>query len=44
MQEVQDHGQPPADLVQTIAPGLSLDADGLPQFGGGSDSEDCRTM
>lgn len=40
MQEVQEYGQPPPDLIQTIAPGLSLDADGLPNLG----QDDCRTM
>ena len=40
MQNVQDYGQPPPDLVQTIAPGLSLDDDGMPAFR----EDDCRTM
>ena len=40
MQDVQEYGQPPADLIQTVAPGLSLDAEGLPELG----QEDCRTM
>ena len=40
MQDVQEYGQPPADLVHAIAPDLSLDAEGMPEFG----QEDCRTM
>lgn len=40
MQDVQEYGQPPADLVHDIAPDLKLDAQGMPQFG----QEDCRTM
>lgn len=40
MQDVQDYGQPPADLVQGIAPGLQLDADGMPALS----ADDCRTM
>lgn len=40
MQDVQDYGQPPTDLVKTIAPGLSLDGEGLPQL----NEDDCRTM
>mmetsp|Transcript_23993 Transcript_23993/g.56625 ORF Transcript_23993/g.56625 Transcript_23993/m.56625 type:complete len:352 (-) Transcript_23993:135-1190(-) len=50
MQEVQEYGQPPLDMINEIAPGLDLDAeglpnmDGLPPFLGGGKPEDCRIM
>lgn len=45
------YGQPPAEIIKEIAPGLELDEDGLPKnldgnggmpFSGGD--EDCRIM
>lgn len=30
MQEVQEYGQPPVDIIKEIAPGLDLDGDGMP--------------
>jgi len=47
MQEVQEYGQPPPEIIKEIAPGLELDADGMPKmnempFGGGD--EECRIM
>ena len=30
MQELQDYGMPPAELVKEVAPGLELTADGMP--------------
>jgi len=32
MQDVQEYGQPPAAIVEGIAPGLQLDEDGLPNL------------
>lgn len=50
MQEVQEFGQPPSEIIQNIAPGLEFDADGLPIMNGagglpfpGAD-EECRIM
>ena len=53
MEEVQEYGQPPPEIINEIAPGLELDEDGLPKmnggmmpplFGGNSGGEDCRIM
>ena len=51
MQQVQEYGQPPAEIIQEIAPGLNLDADGVPKFhvfpgsmGGDGGEEDCVVM
>lgn len=51
MQEVQEFGQPPHEIINEIAPGLELDGDGLPKMnglppflGGKSGEEDCRIM
>lgn len=48
MQEVQEYGQPPVEIIQEIAPGIELDDEGMPkldgsglQFGG---NEECRVM
>jgi peroxin-19 len=41
MQDIQEFGQPPPDLIKSIAPGLELDGEGLPQF---NSPEDCRVM
>jgi hypothetical protein len=30
MQEMQEHGQPPEDMVQDMAPGFNFGAEGLP--------------
>ena len=32
MQQVQEYGQPPSEIIQEIAPGLDLDPDGVPKF------------
>ena len=46
MQEVQEYGQPPAEIVQEIAPGIELDSEGVPKLDtamlGGN--EECRIM
>jgi Pex19 protein family len=34
MQEVQDYGQPPIDIIKEIAPGLDVNEDGMPNFEG----------
>lgn len=53
MQEVQEYGQPPVDIVQEIAPGLEVNEDGVPIFDGnpfgipgmgGGNNEDCSIM
>ncbi len=53
MQEVQEYGQPPPEIINEIAPGLDLDEEGLPKMNGGvmppflggnAGGEDCRTM
>jgi len=46
------YGQPPADIIKDIAPGLQLDEDGLPKMDGNAagmpfpmgGDEDCRVM
>jgi len=48
MQEVQEFGQPPREIIQEIAPGLELDANGLPKLEGSGlpfgTNEECRVM
>ena len=49
MQEVQEYGQPPLEMINEIAPGLDLDKEGLPNMTGippflGGNPEDCRIM
>jgi hypothetical protein len=51
MQEVQEYGQPPADIIQEIAPDIELDANGIPKMGGDDSGgipnlgqEECRIM
>ncbi|BBN15451.1 peroxin-19 [Marchantia polymorpha subsp. ruderalis] len=49
MQNMQNCGQPPSDIVKELAPGLDLDQDGLPMlpdFGavGGSGQTNCSIM
>jgi hypothetical protein len=50
MQDVQQYGQPPAEIIQEIAPGLELDEDGMPKLDGEGlppfpgNPEDCRIM
>jgi peroxin-19 len=34
MQEVQEYGQPPTEIIQEIAPGIELDAEGMPKLDG----------
>jgi Pex19 protein family len=34
MQEIQQYGQPPAEIVNEVAPGLELDEDGMPKLDG----------
>ena len=40
MEEMQQYGPPPIEIIQAIAPDVELDADGHPNF----DSPDCRMM
>jgi len=46
MQNVQEYGQPPPEIVKEIAPGLELDSDGVPKIDGlfGDGEEECRIM
>jgi len=56
MEQVQEYGQPPPEIINEIAPGLELDEEGLPimsnvpgcggmpPFMNNSEGEDCRIM
>jgi peroxin-19 len=50
MQEIQEYGQPPSDIIQEIAPGIELDSDGIPKMNGDTGmpmpygNEECRIM
>jgi Pex19 protein family len=51
MQEVQEYGQPPAEIIHEIAPGMELDANGLPKLNGpvppfatGGENDECSIM
>jgi hypothetical protein len=45
MQDVQEYGQPPMEIIQEIAPGLELDQDtGMPKLNNGSRNDECRIM
>jgi peroxin-19 len=50
MQKVQEYGQPPAEIINEIAPGLELDNEGLPKmegmppFGGLGEDGECVLM
>lgn len=53
MQEVQEYGQPPPEIINEIAPGLEFDEEGLPKMNGGvlppflggsPGPDDCRIM
>jgi len=48
MQEVQEYGQPPPEIIKEIAPGLELDSNGLPKLDGAGmpfpDDGECRLM
>lgn len=52
MQHMQECGQPPSDIVQEIAPGLELGADGVPMFSellqesvsGSGQNQNCHVM
>lgn len=35
LQEMQQRGQPPQEIIDELAPGLSFGPDGLPNVGGG---------
>ena len=48
---MQQCGQPPQEIVDELAPGMSFGPDGLPSFGGGAGDEalppelrDCAIM
>mmetsp|Transcript_26162 Transcript_26162/g.38725 ORF Transcript_26162/g.38725 Transcript_26162/m.38725 type:complete len:297 (-) Transcript_26162:1121-2011(-) len=46
MNDLQEFGQPPADIVNELAPDLEFDADGIPKVGGAMPgmNEDCNIM
>jgi peroxin-19 len=50
MQDVQEYGQPPPDIIKEIAPGLDLDEEGVPKLDGmggftfGEENEECNIM
>jgi peroxin-19 len=46
MQNVQAYGQPPREIIQEIAPGLEMDADGMPKLdaSGIPTDSDCCSM
>jgi len=56
MQQVQEYGQPPPEIINEIAPGLELDEEGLPKInmpggmmppfmgGGNPGEEECLIM
>lgn len=48
MQEVQEYGQPPVEIIQEIAPGIELDDEGMPKLDGSGlpfgGNEECRVM
>lgn len=46
MQDVQEYGQPPAEIVKEIAPGLEMDEDGMPKLDakGLPTDADCTVM
>jgi peroxin-19 len=48
IQEVQEYGQPPQEIIREIAPGIELDADGIPKMDDTglplSGNEECRIM
>jgi hypothetical protein len=48
MQEVQEYGQPPVEIIQEIAPGIELDDDGMPKLDGTglpfSGNDECQIM
>lgn len=51
MQQVHEYGQPPPEIIKEVAPGLELDADGMPKFdssglpmGLNANEEECRIM
>lgn len=34
MQEVQEYGQPPVEIIREMAPDIELDEDGMPKLDG----------
>jgi peroxin-19 len=49
MQQVQEYGQPPSEIINEIAPALELDEEGMPKLGGfpfgaGGPNEECTIM
>ncbi|KAI8922051.1 Pex19 protein [Powellomyces hirtus] len=45
MQKMQECGNPPEEILQELAPGLQIGADGMPNLpGGGPGGQDCNIM
>ena len=49
VQQIQEFGNPPEEIIQEIAPGLESDSDGMPNINplrglGGNGDEECRIM
>lgn len=44
MQQMQETGQPPAEILQQMAPGMDLGQDGFPKIPGMDDPEKCTIM
>lgn len=45
MQDIQEYGQPPDDIIKKIAPGLEFDTEGMPVLNpGGIPGEECAIM
>ena len=44
MQEIQEYGQPPPELIKELAPDLDFDKDGMPRMDGGLMNEECILM
>ncbi|CAI2167554.1 18515_t:CDS:2 [Funneliformis geosporum] len=44
MQELQDFGQPPPEIINELAPGMDLDEQGMPKLSAADLSSSCKTM
>lgn len=41
---MQECGNPPDEILQELAPGLELGADGMPKLPGGPGGQECNVM
>ncbi|TPX59963.1 hypothetical protein SpCBS45565_g07621 [Spizellomyces sp. 'palustris'] len=44
MQKMQECGNPPDEILQELAPGLEIGADGMPKLPGGPGGQECNIM